>query len=230
MKIVLLERVSKLGQMGDIVKVKSGYARNFLLPFKKALRATPQNIKYFEDKKTELETKNIENKKEADNIKSKLDGKVFILIRSASDTGALYGSVSSKDINEISSKEGIDISKNQINLEKPIKELGIYNIKVTLHPDIISEIIVNVARTQEEAKAQQTGKHLTDINNKDIEKNLELKNLFDDEQEASKIEDATLENKDNETLDAKSDEIGVETTSDDINVKNIDDVEEDQKS
>ena len=182
-----------------------------------------------------METKNIENKKEADNIKSKLDGKVFILIRSASDTGALYGSVSSKDINEISSKEGIDISKNQINLEKPIKELGIYNIKVTLHPDVISEIVVNVARTQEEAKAQQTGKHLTDINNKDIEKNLELKNLFDDEQEASKIEDttiedATLENKDNETLDAKSDEIGVETTSDDINVKNIDDVEKDKKS
>ena len=229
MKIVLLERVSKLGQMGDIVEVKSGYARNFLLPFKKALRATPQNIKYFEDKKTELETKNIENKKEADNIKSKLDGKVFILIRSASDTGALYGSVSSKDINEISSKEGIDISKNQINLEKPIKELGIYNIKVTLHPDVISEIIVNVARTQAEAKAQQTGKHPTDVN-KDIEKNLELKNLFDDEQEASKIEDATLENKDNEILDAKSNEIGVETTSDDINVKNIDDVEEDQKS
>ena len=230
MKIVLLERVSKLGQMGDIVEVKSGYARNFLLPFKKALRATQQNIKYFEDKKTELETKNIENKKEADSIKSKLDGKVFILIRSASDTGALYGSVSSKDIKEISSKEGIDISKNQINLEKPIKDLGIYNIKVNLHPDIISEIIVNVARTQAEAKAQQPGKHLTDINNKDIEKNLELKNLFDDEQEASKIEDATLENKDNETLDAKSDEIGVETTSDDINVKNIDDVEKNKKS
>ena len=113
MKIVLLERVQNLGQMGDVVDVKSGYARNFLLPFHKALRATEQNIKYFEEQKSVLEAKNIESIKEAESLKTKIDGSSFTIIRSASDAGALYGSVSVKDIKDVVSENGIDIAKNQ---------------------------------------------------------------------------------------------------------------------
>ena len=188
MKIVLLERINKLGQMGDIVDVRSGYARNFLLPQKKALRATKDNIDYFKEQKSILEAKNLENKKEAESAKTIIDGKSFILIRSASDTGALYGSVSSKDINEIITADGIEISKNQINLEKPIKELGIYKVSVRLHSEISSEIFINVARSVDEAKLQEIGKK---VNNTDFSENAEeetvIKNMFEDETMAEKI-------------------------------------------
>ena len=188
MKIVLLERINKLGQMGDIVDVRSGYARNFLLPLKKALRATKENINYFKEQKSILEAKNLENRKEAEAVKTKIDGKSFILIRSASDTGALYGSVSSRDINEVISADGVEISKNQINLDKPIKELGIYKININLHSDIFSEIFINVARSIEEAKLQETGKEPdnTDFSENDEEKTV-IKNMFEDEAMAEKI-------------------------------------------
>tara|TARA_B000000557_G_scaffold116530_1_gene94445 strand:- start:405 stop:1103 length:699 start_codon:yes stop_codon:yes gene_type:complete len=188
MKIVLLERINKLGQMGDIVDVRSGYARNFLLPFKKALRATKENIDFFKEQKSILEAKNLENKKEAEGVKAKIDGKSFILIRSASDTGALYGSVSSKDINEIVSADGIEISKNQIKLEKPIKELGVYKIIVSLHSDISAEIFINVARSIEEAKLQEIGEKLdkTDIT-ETVDEKAAINNMFDDENMAEKI-------------------------------------------
>ena len=205
MKIVLLERINKLGQMGDIVDVRSGYARNFLLPRKKALRATKENMNYFKEQKSILEAKNLENKKEAEGAKTKLDGKSFILIRSASDTGALYGSVSSKDINEIVSADGIEISKNQINLEKPIKELGIYKVSLSLHSDISSEIFINVARSADEAKLQETGKR---VNNTDFSENAEeepvIKNMFEDETMAEKISNQKEESEDRETsIDSK---------------------------
>ena len=188
MKIVLLERINKLGQMGDIVDVRSGYARNFLLPLKKALRATKENINFFKEQKSILEAKNLENRKEAESVKTKIDGKSFILIRSASDTGALYGSVSSRDINEVISADGVEISKNQINLDKPIKELGIYKININLHSDIFSEIFINVARSIEEAKLQETGKEPdnTDFSENDEEKTV-IKNMFEDEAMAEKI-------------------------------------------
>ena len=205
MKIVLLERINKLGQMGDIVDVRSGYARNFLLPRKKALRATKENMNYFNEQKSILEANNLENKKEAEGAKTKLDGKSFILIRSASDTGALYGSVSSKDINEIVSADGIEISKNQINLEKPIKELGIYKVSLSLHSDISSEIFINVARSADEAKLQETGKK---VNNADFSENAEeepvIKNMFEDETMAEKISNQKEESEDRETsIDSK---------------------------
>jgi len=190
MKIVLLERVQKLGQMGDIVDVKSGYARNFLLPFHKALRATEQNIKYFEDQKSTLEAKNLENIKEAERLKTKINGNSFTLIRSASDTGALYGSVSAKDIKDVVADNGILIAKNQINLEKPIKELGVYKIIISLHPEISSEITINVARTDEEAKLQEKGKEnkLSDAkSSENEEEQVEIEKMFDDESMASKI-------------------------------------------
>ena len=190
MKIVLLERVQKLGQMGDVVDVKSGYARNFLLPFHKALRATEQNIKYFQEQKSVLEAKNLESIKEAESLKTKIDGSSFTLIRSASDAGALYGSVSAKDIKDAVSANGILITKNQISLEKPIKEIGIYKIIVLLHPEITSEIRINVARSDEEAKIQEKGKG-NDFNDTKSSENeqdkAEIKNMFDDESMASKI-------------------------------------------
>ena len=197
MKVVLLERVQKLGQMGDIVDVKSGYARNFLLPFRKALRATEQNIQYYEKQKSILEAKNIENIKEAESLKAKINGISFTLIRSASDAGALYGSVSAKDIMDVVSENGIVIAKNQINLEKPIKELGIYKIIVSLHPEISSEIIINVARTDEEAKLQEKGKENNSSNtksSKNEEDNVEIDKMFDDESMAAKINNDNVAN------------------------------------
>ena len=201
MKIVLLERINKLGQMGDIVDVRSGYARNFLLPSKKALRATKENIDFFKKQKSILEAKNLENKKEAEVVKAKIDGKSFILIRSASDTGALYGSVSSKDINEIVFADGIEISKNQIKLEKPIKELGVYKIIVSLHSDISAEIFINVARSIEEAKLQETGEKLgkTDIT-ETVDEKAAINNMFDDENMAEKIGNQKEESDNSEVL------------------------------
>ena len=219
MKVVLLERVQKLGQMGDIVDVKSGYARNFLLPFHKALRATEQNIKYFEDQKSILEAKNIESIKEAESLKAKINGSSFTLIRSASDAGALYGSVSAKDIKDLVSDNGIVITKNQINLEKPIKELGIYKIIVSLHPEISSEITINVARTDEEAELQEKGKdnHLSDAKSyKDEEDKLEIEKMFDDESMASKIN--------NDDEDSANEDVSDKTRE--LNEKKLDSPEE----
>ncbi len=204
MKVVLLERVQKLGQMGDIVDVKSGYARNFLLPFHKALRATEQNIQYYEKQKSILEAKNIENIKEAESLKAKINGLSFTLIRSASDAGALYGSVSAKDIMDVVSENGIVIAKNQINLEKPIKELGIYKIIVSLHPEISSEIIINVARTDEEAKLQEKGKENNSIDtkiSKNEEDNVEIDKMFDDKSMAAKINNEDVANASEKTTE-----------------------------
>ncbi len=228
MKVVLLERVQKLGQMGDIVDVKSGYARNFLLPFHKALRATEQNIKYFEDQKSILEAENIENIKEAESLKAKINGSSFTLIRSASDAGALYGSVSAKDIKDVVSSNGIVIAKNQINLEKPIKELGIYKIIVSLHPEISSEITINVARTDEEAKLQEKGKenNFNDAkSSKNEEDKAEIEKMFDDETMASKINnnnaDSANENFSDETRELNEQKLDAQQDSSKTESKDI---------
>ena len=189
MKIVLLERVSKLGQMGDIVDVKSGYARNFLLPNKIGLRATEANIQIFEGRKAELETKNLESKASAEKVKAKLKGKYFILLRSASDAGALYGSVSSKDICTAADSEEVKISKNQVVLEKPIKELGVHNISISLHPEVFAEIFINVARTIEEAKLQATGTIVKDKGIEEQPSKLQVESLFEDKELTANIED-----------------------------------------
>ena len=189
MKIVLLERVSKLGQMGDIVDVKSGYARNYLLPNKMGLRATEANIQIFEGRKAELETKNLESKTSAEKVKVKLEGKYFILLRSASDAGALYGSVSSKDICNAAASEDVKISKNQVVLEKPIKELGVHKISISLHPEVFAEIFINVARTKEEAKLQATGTIIKDNGIDEQSPKLEVESLFEDKDMAATIED-----------------------------------------
>ena len=224
MKVVLLERVQKLGQMGDIVDVKSGYARNFLLPFRKALRATEQNIQYYEKQKSILEAKNIENIKEAESLKAKINGISFTLIRSASDAGALYGSVSAKDIMDVVSKNGIVIAKNQINLEKPIKELGIYKIIVSLHPEISSEIIINVARTDEEAKLQEKGKENNSNylkSSKNEEDNVEIDNMFDDETMAAKINNDNVANTSEETTEQNEQKLDASEDLSKTETKNI---------
>ena len=224
MKVVLLERVQKLGQMGDIVDVKSGYARNFLLPFHKALRATEQNIQYYEKQKSILEAKNIENIKEAESLKAKINGISFTLIRSASDAGALYGSVSAKDIMDVISENGIVIAKNQINLEKPIKELGIYKIIVSLHPEISSEIIINVARTDEEAKLQEKGKENNSSDtksSKNEEDKIEIDKMFDDESMAAKINNDNVANTSEETTEQNEQKLDASEDLSKTETKNI---------
>ena len=204
MKIVLLERVSKLGQMGDIVEVRAGYARNFLLPTQKALRATDENIQMFEGKKAELEAKNLQTKAEAETIKQKLDGKYFVVIRSASDAGALYGSVSSKDICTATEDEGVKISKNQVTLEKSIKELGVHKINISLHPEVIAHVYINVARTSDEAKLQESGQSIQDKDRvEEKEAQVEIEKLFDDIGMAASIE----EDPENATPDSELEEI-----------------------
>ena len=157
MKIILLEKIEKLGALGDVVEVKNGYARNFLLPNGKALRATPENIKYFDDKADELKKKNEANISEATKELNKLTDKMFVVVRQAGENGQLYGSVTTRDIANILEENGIVISKNQISLIEPIKNLGIFDVKVNLHAEVSTLIRMNVARTEEEAKLQEKG-------------------------------------------------------------------------
>jgi len=157
MKIILLEKIEKLGALGDVVEVKNGYARNFLLPNGKALRATPENIKYFDDKADELKKKNEANISEATKELNKLTDKMFVIVRQAGENGQLYGSVTTRDIANILEGNGITISKNQISLLEPIKNLGIFDVKVNLHAEVSTLIRMNVARTEEEAKLQEKG-------------------------------------------------------------------------
>jgi large subunit ribosomal protein L9 len=157
MQVILLERVEKLGQMGDVVKVRDGFARNFLLPKKKALRATNQNRKYFEAQKAQLEARNLERKSEAEQVAKSLDGKVFALLRQAGDRGQLYGSVSTKDIADAISAGGVTVTRNQVPLDKAIKDIGLTPVTVVLHPEVRVVVTINVARTEDEAERQARG-------------------------------------------------------------------------
>ncbi len=181
MHVILLERIAKLGQMGDVVSVKQGYGRNFLLPQGKALRATNANRAVFEAQKSQLEANNLETKKEADAVAIKLDGQQFIVIRSASDAGSLYGSVTTRDAAEAATEAGFTVNKKQIALDTPIKELGLHDMTVVLHPEVICTIQVNVARSQEEADIQASGKSIQDLAAEaETEAEFEIAELFDD--------------------------------------------------
>jgi len=155
MEIILLEHVEKLGRMGDKVKVKNGYARNYLLPQKKALRATEANIAYFEKQKAEWEAHNAELLKSATELAESLNGFSTVLIRQAAETGQLYGSVTIRDIAAAIKEAGYNVERRYVFLEKPIKDLGIYSVKLNLHPEVTQTILVNVARTADEAKKQE---------------------------------------------------------------------------
>lgn len=160
MHVILLERVENLGQMGDVVKVRPGYARNFLLPQKKALRANDDNKKVFEAQKAELEARNLERKKEAEAAAAKIDGKSFVLIRQSSELGVLYGSVSTRDIADAASEAGVKIERSQVRLDKPLKSLGVFEVRVKLHPEVDVNINVNIARSEDEAERQARGENV----------------------------------------------------------------------
>jgi large subunit ribosomal protein L9 len=169
MQVILLQRVGKLGQMGDVVTVKDGYARNYLLPQKKALRATEDNKKKFEGQRAQLEATNLEHKKEAEAVAAKLDGQTFIAIRSAGDTGQLYGSVSTRDIAEAVAAGGFTVNRNQVVMDKPIKTLGIHESSIQLHPEVAVKVKLNVARSEDEAARQARGEDVTVVKDEKME-------------------------------------------------------------
>jgi large subunit ribosomal protein L9 len=181
MDVILLERVAKLGQMGDVVSVKDGYARNFLLPQEKALRASEANIKAFEAQKAQLEARNLETKKEAEALAVKLDGEQFVVIRSASDSGALYGSVTTRDAADAATENGFSVDRKQVALKAPIKDLGLHEVHVLLHPEVEATIILNVARSSEEAELQAEGKSIQELAAEaEAQAEFEIAELFDD--------------------------------------------------
>lgn len=181
MQVILLERVAKLGQMGDVVEVKSGYARNYLLRQGKALTASERNIADFEARKAQLEAQNLETRKEAEAMAGRLGGQQFIVIRQASDSGALYGSVSTRDAADAATENGFTVDRKQVALTRPIKELGLHDVTVTLHPEVVVTIQLNVARSPEEAELQASGKSIQDAAAEaEAAADFEIAELFDD--------------------------------------------------
>jgi large subunit ribosomal protein L9 len=179
MEVILLERVAKLGQMGEVVRVKDGFARNFLLPSGKALRATKENKTRFETMKAQLETRNLELKTEAAKVGEKLNGTEVVLVRQAGETGQLYGSVSTRDIADALTAVGFTVARHQIVLNHPIKTIGLHEVPVTLHPEVEVTVRANVARSPEEAARQSRGEDLTVVR--------------DDEEEDEYLEEAPAE-------------------------------------
>lgn len=190
MQIVLLERVEKLGQMGDIVTVKSGYARNYLMPQGKALRSTKENLARFEHERAQLEARNLELKAEAEAVAGKLDGQQFIVIRQASEAGSLYGSVAARDVAEVATAEGFSVERRQIVLDRPVKALGLYPIRIVLHPEVNATITVNVARSQEEAEIQATGRTIQELRaEEEAEAQFDTSGLFSEDVDLTDLAD-----------------------------------------
>lgn len=162
MEVILLERVEKLGQMGEVVNVKPGFARNYLLPQNKALRATPENREQFEARRSELEAENAERRSLAESAARGIEGTSVVLVRQASDTGQLYGSVRPRDIANALNEQGADIDRTQVRLERPIKTIGLHAVRIAVHPEVVVEITANVARSADEAKLQAEGRSLTE--------------------------------------------------------------------
>ncbi len=195
MEVILLEKVGKLGHLGDVVKVKDGYARNFLIPSKKALRVTKANLEMFEKQKADLQAKNDAARTSAQLIADKIKGKTFIVIRQAGDTGHLYGSVSTRDLANVLKENGANIDYTKITIDTPIKELGIYEVKIALHPEVVEFVKINVARSEEEAKVAET--KLEEEKKKAEAKKAKAKAKA--EAEAEKVEEQTKENTEAET-------------------------------
>jgi large subunit ribosomal protein L9 len=214
MKIILLEKIEKLGQLGDIVNVKTGYARNFLLPAEKALRATDENLKYFESKAVEIRKKNDKDMANASKLSEGIDEKTFIVIRQAGENGQLFGSVTTRDIANILSENGLaSITRNQVSLIEPIKSLGIINVRINLHPEVSVIIKLNIARTSEEAELQEKG--LLDSVLVEVSEEESVVDVFEEgtdvniEKEADQV--LASENKSEEILDEKKEEEIVKT-------------------
>ncbi len=161
--VILLERVEKLGHMGQIVKVRPGYARNFLLPEKKALRATKENLKYFESQRAHLEANNLRLKTEAEAVGAKMAGLSVVMLRQAGETGQLYGSVSARDVSDAITESGFTVERRQVVLDHAIKTLGLHSVKVALHPEVALIVTVNIAQSADEAAAQARGLSAAEI-------------------------------------------------------------------
>ena len=193
MQVILLERVEKLGQMGDEVRVKDGFARNFLLPKKKALRATKANREFFQTQKIKLEAHNLERKKEADAIAKKMDGKSFVLIRQAGDRGQLYGSVTPRDIAMVMEEGGFKVDRHQVHISVAIKNIGIFTLPVVLHPEVKVNITINVARSEDEAERQARGENVLADRTEQEEAVVAAEELFEEGAGPKEDGDATEE-------------------------------------
>jgi large subunit ribosomal protein L9 len=169
MDVILLERITRLGQMGDVVRVRDGYARNFLLPQGKALRATDANRQRFESQRHQLEARDLERRGEAEAVATKLNGQSFVIVRQAGETGQLYGSVSTRDLAEAMDSAGFKVGRNQINLNQPIKAIGLHIVAITLHAEVEASVTVNVARSEDEAERQARGEDLSQISAEEVE-------------------------------------------------------------
>jgi large subunit ribosomal protein L9 len=180
MQVILLERVEKLGQMGDEVKVKDGFARNFLLPKKKALRATKANRDFFQAQKAHLEANNLKAKGEAEKVGQKLDGQKFVLIRQAGDRGQLYGSVTPRDIADAMEKAGFKVDRHQVTISVAIKSIGLVTLPVVLHPEVKVNITVNVARSEDEAERQARGENVLTEKTEAEEAKVAAEELFEE--------------------------------------------------
>jgi len=226
MEVILLERIEKLGQMGDVVKVKDGFARNYLLPQKKALRASENNLEYFEKEKVQLEAINLEQKQEAEKILDKLDNFNLIIIRQAGETGQLYGSVSNNDIKNSLDDNGFIVEKNQIKLDKPIKTLGIHNVVIKLHPEVQATIALIVSRTDSEAKSLLKG---NEINIEDeattLEETIDLEEVFE---EGAIPENIGTEDTNEEDSESVNEEIDKEEKSEDVSETEQEEEEEEE--
>lgn len=168
MEVILLERVEKLGLMGEVVKVKPGYARNYLLPQKKALRATKDNVAQFEQRRTQLEADNLERRQEAEKVAARFGGLAVVLTRQASDSDQLYGSVTTRDIAQEVTEAGFTIDRRQVELDRPIKTVGLHRVRIRLHPEVAVDVTANVARSKEEAEAQARGERPSAMDEEDL--------------------------------------------------------------
>lgn len=214
MQVILLQRVAKLGQMGDVVDVKPGYARNFLLPQGKALTASEANIADFETRKAQLEANNLETRKEAEALGEKLDGQQFIVIRQASDGGSLYGSVTTRDAADVATEAGFTVDRKQVVIGAPIKDLGLHTAEVVLHPEVTVEIKLNVARSEEEAELQASGKSIQELAaEEEAAAEFEIQELFDDIGAAASDDDDLAEAAGMETADPGPELADDDTTS-----------------
>ena len=213
MEVILLERIEKLGQMGDVDKVKDGFARNFLLPQKKALRASENNLAYFEKERVTLEANNLKQKQEAEVVLEKLDNFNLIIIRQAGETGQLYGSVNTNDIKTTLDENGFIVEKNQITLDKPIKDLGKHSVSVKLHPEVQAIISVIVSRTDAEAEILIKGDEIKLENNENLteEDTINIEEVFEDgalpETIGEEIKDASEEVEDGKDAEEVNNEI-----------------------
>ena len=227
MEVILLERIEKLGQMGDVVKVKDGFARNFLLPQKKALRASEDNLAYFEKERVTLEANNLKQKQEAEIILDKLDKFNLIIIRQAGETGQLYGSVNANDVKIALNENQFIVEKNQIKLDKPIKELGTHNVSVKLHPEVQAIISVIVSRTNAEADKLIKGDEIELENNESLtaEETINIEEVFEEGAVPENIEENT------DDLSEETEDQNKEETNNDINsVSNDSENQEDVSS